>query len=214
MTFGYAVLVYLKEAIAKDGLIGSSSQEYKLEIDPGDSFGLNPVARQACVHPVLDLWHSELRQYFKDKGPLQCAEDENWVYVQNGTFRISERARQKHGEIHCEYTPQLRGEYTPYTLQLRGEYTLQLRGEYTLQPRGEYTLQLRGEYTPKLRGEYPCNSEVSTLHNSGVRTPHNSEVSTPHNSEVSTPHNSRVSTPHNSEVSTPHIPQFLGRNTL
>ena len=112
VTFGYAVLVYLKEAMAKDGLIGGSSQEYKLEINPGDSFGLNPVAGQACVHPVLDLWHPELRQYFKEKGPLQCADDENWVYVHNGTFRISERARQKHGEIHCEYTPQLRGEYT------------------------------------------------------------------------------------------------------
>ena len=125
VTFGYAVLVYLKEAMAKDGLIGVSSQEYKLEINPGDSFGLNPVAGQACVHPVLDLWHPELRQYFKDKGRLQCADDENWVYVPNGTFRINERARQKHGEIHCEYTPQLRGEYTP---QLRGAYTLQLRG--------------------------------------------------------------------------------------
>ena len=115
VTFGYAVLVYLKEAMAKDGLIGVSSQEYKLEINPGDSFGLNPVAGQACVHPVLDLWHPELRQYFKDKGPLQCADDENWVYVQNGTFRINERARQKHGEIHCEYTPQLRGHCIPHT---------------------------------------------------------------------------------------------------
>ena len=43
VTFGYTVLVYLKEAMAKDGLIGGSSQEYKLEINPGDSFGLNPV---------------------------------------------------------------------------------------------------------------------------------------------------------------------------
>ena len=43
VTFGYAVLVYLKETMAKEGLIGGSSQEYKLEINPADSFGLNPV---------------------------------------------------------------------------------------------------------------------------------------------------------------------------
>lgn len=64
---------------------------------------------QACVHPVLDLWHPELRGHFKPAKPLKCA-SENWVFVENGTFRIAQSAVSKYGKITCSYTPQLRGE--------------------------------------------------------------------------------------------------------
>ncbi len=64
---------------------------------------------QACIHPELELWHPALKEYFKEAPPLQCAQDENWVYVYNGTFRISKNAISTHGAITCDYSPQMRG---------------------------------------------------------------------------------------------------------
>ena len=71
---------------------------------------IRPPGSQACVHPQLELWHPALKGYFKDMPPLQCADEENWVYVDNGTFRISPNAIKNHGEIECVYIPQIRGE--------------------------------------------------------------------------------------------------------
>lgn len=73
----------------------------------GNSF--KAQAGQACIHPQLVLWHEELKKYFQDYPVLHCSSEENWVYVDNGTFRISQVAVRRHGEISCDYEPQLRG---------------------------------------------------------------------------------------------------------
>ena len=65
---------------------------------------------QACMHPILKVWPKSLKaQYTKVPWPLRCASaGRNWVYVDNGTFRISAGARMSHGRITCIYTPLLR----------------------------------------------------------------------------------------------------------
>lgn len=67
-------------------------------------------SKQSCVHPKLILWHPELKSYFTEPKALRCSEtEENWVYTFNGTFRISEQAVKKHGNIMCIYVPIYRG---------------------------------------------------------------------------------------------------------
>ena len=63
------------------------------------------------MHPALDLWHPELKEHFKTFTPIKCAEERDWVYVRNGTFRISQTAREQHGIITCDYIPLVRGTY-------------------------------------------------------------------------------------------------------
>ena len=58
-----------------------------------------------CKLPKMELWPPSLRQYFKDTEPLVCANERNWVYVENSTFKISKSAQETHGHIECEYTP-------------------------------------------------------------------------------------------------------------
>ncbi|XP_023932391.1 uncharacterized protein LOC106165597 [Lingula anatina] len=50
---------------------------------------------------------------------VQCsrAAETNWVYVENGKYRISRKARQRHTKIHCFYVPILRG-IDDYTVRL------------------------------------------------------------------------------------------------
>src|SRR6218665_3607907 len=67
-------------------------------------------SKQSCVHPKLILWHPELKSYFTEPKALRCSEtEENWVYTFNGTFRISNQAVKKHGNITCIYVPIYRG---------------------------------------------------------------------------------------------------------
>ena len=65
---------------------------------------------QACLHPVLKVWPKSMKaHYAKVPWPLRCASaGPNWVFVVNGTFRISAQARMSHGRITCVYTPLLR----------------------------------------------------------------------------------------------------------
>lgn len=45
---------------------------------------------------------------------VNCSGEENWVFVENGTFRISGSAIERFGKITCEYAPIVRG---------RGDYS-------------------------------------------------------------------------------------------
>ena len=66
--------------------------------------------QQACVHPVLELWHPMLKKYFKVPPPLECTKEENWVHVHNGYFVITQSAMDTHGKVTCLCTPHIRGE--------------------------------------------------------------------------------------------------------
>lgn len=61
---------------------------------------------QTCVHPDLDPFNPLITQFWKTYPPVDCSRaEEDWVYTDNGTFRISQRARRLHGHITCEYIP-------------------------------------------------------------------------------------------------------------
>jgi len=63
-----------------------------------------------CVFPTLELWNDELRRVFSVPDRLSCSTVErNWVYVDNGTLRVSDSAVQRHGSVSCNYTPIHRG---------------------------------------------------------------------------------------------------------
>uniref|UniRef100_A0A2C9M9Z7 Uncharacterized protein n=1 Tax=Biomphalaria glabrata TaxID=6526 RepID=A0A2C9M9Z7_BIOGL len=65
---------------------------------------------QICVHPKLDPCDASVIKYDTLVSPVNCSgAEENWIYVENGTFRISRNARLKYGAITCEYAPMLRG---------------------------------------------------------------------------------------------------------
>ncbi|XP_050394938.1 uncharacterized protein LOC126812528, partial [Patella vulgata] len=64
-------------------------------------------SRTACVHPNLDPYHPSLAKYFYSIPKLQCREEENWVYVDNGTFYISKNIQKLYGDITCDIYPLL-----------------------------------------------------------------------------------------------------------
>ncbi|XP_005106165.2 uncharacterized protein LOC101851889 [Aplysia californica] len=64
---------------------------------------------QVCKHPELDPCDPQIIQFDRSADKVNCSIEEDWVYVDNGTFRISGRARRKYGKIICEYAPLVRG---------------------------------------------------------------------------------------------------------
>ena len=70
---------------------------------------LNNLNGQTCVHPNLDPYHPSVIGFFHDVPNVKCPVQENWVYVDNGTIKISEAAKKQHGDITCEYIPLIRG---------------------------------------------------------------------------------------------------------
>lgn len=69
------------------------------------------TAGQKCVHPNLNPFDPTVMQFFKKEGPVDCSSAmEDWVYVTNGTFYLSKRARRLYGKITCEYAPIVRGD--------------------------------------------------------------------------------------------------------
>ncbi|CAF3317555.1 unnamed protein product [Rotaria socialis] len=63
-----------------------------------------------CRYPKLTIDNPEIWKHLKpvkEKKPA-CDKVQNWVYVDNGTFRISETALQTYGPITCAYHPILR----------------------------------------------------------------------------------------------------------
>ena len=63
-----------------------------------------------CVRPSLSLWNDRLRQIFQPPSALNCSSvEQDWVYVQNGSLRVSESAVKRHGPVDCQYNPIHRG---------------------------------------------------------------------------------------------------------
>ncbi|KAK6186940.1 hypothetical protein SNE40_006196 [Patella caerulea] len=62
-------------------------------------------SKTACVHPKLDPYHPSLAKYFYSIPKLQCSKEENWVYVDNGTFYISKNIQKLYGDITCDIYP-------------------------------------------------------------------------------------------------------------
>ena len=63
-----------------------------------------------CQYPKLMIDNEEVWTHFQPvkKSKPDCEKAMNWVYVDNGTFRLSSQALQKHGAIVCAYRPILR----------------------------------------------------------------------------------------------------------
>ena len=64
-----------------------------------------------CQYPKLTIDNQDIWKHLQPvkKFKPDCEKAINWVYVDNGTFRLSEHALQKHGAIVCAYRPILRG---------------------------------------------------------------------------------------------------------
>ncbi|CAF1322881.1 unnamed protein product [Rotaria sp. Silwood1] len=63
-----------------------------------------------CQQPKLMIENPEIWEHLDPvrKSQPDCEKSTNWVYVDNGTFRLSEQALQKHGPILCGYRSILR----------------------------------------------------------------------------------------------------------
>ncbi|CAF0790984.1 unnamed protein product [Adineta steineri] len=68
------------------------------------------ITNLACRYPKLAINNPEIWQHLDPITPSEpdCEKSTNWVYVDNGTFRLSQQALQKHGPIVCAYRPILR----------------------------------------------------------------------------------------------------------
>ncbi|CAF1054818.1 unnamed protein product [Rotaria sp. Silwood1] len=68
------------------------------------------ITNLACRYPKLTINNPEIWKYLDPvtKSQPDCEKSTNWVYVDNGTFRLSQQALQKHGPIVCAYRPILR----------------------------------------------------------------------------------------------------------
>ncbi|CAF2080961.1 unnamed protein product [Rotaria magnacalcarata] len=64
----------------------------------------------ACRYPKLTIDNQDIWKHLQPvtKAKPDCEKVTNWVNVDNGTFRLSKQALQKHGAIVCAYRPILR----------------------------------------------------------------------------------------------------------
>ena len=69
----------------------------------------NQTTKRVCFIPKLNAFDSEIMQFVKREEQLKCNPKMNWVYVENGTLRVSKMAIKKHGQILCAYLPLYRG---------------------------------------------------------------------------------------------------------
>ena len=60
---------------------------------------------QSCIHPKLDLWNSDVRDYINKTSPIVCNNEREWVHTKAGKFYISDTAVMRHGGIECAYAP-------------------------------------------------------------------------------------------------------------
>jgi len=92
--FVFAVGVYLVIAI--------------LRLTHGPAEDLLGPKPPVCLRPQLDADFDGAA--LETPEALRCHEDEpNWIDASNGTFQITAAARQRHGDIVCQYVPLLRG---------------------------------------------------------------------------------------------------------
>ncbi|XP_054271598.1 uncharacterized protein LOC128993578 [Macrosteles quadrilineatus] len=59
---------------------------------------------QACRHPRLEVNSSEIMRFIKPQGPLQCADEPDWVTMVGGMAKITQLARDRYGDIECSFT--------------------------------------------------------------------------------------------------------------
>ena len=69
----------------------------------------SPKSKRVCFIPKLSAFNSEIMQFVKKEEELKCNPKQNWVWVENGTLRVSSEAIKKHGQILCAYLPLYRG---------------------------------------------------------------------------------------------------------
>jgi hypothetical protein len=65
--------------------------------------------KRVCFIPKLSAFNAEIMQFVKKEQELKCNPKQNWVWVENGTLRVSNEAIRKHGQILCAYLPLYRG---------------------------------------------------------------------------------------------------------
>ena len=63
-----------------------------------------PVDKQACVHPQMPLRNPNIMQYLKKVRPIQCTEQQDWVYTKKGRVFISTDATFGFGAVSCTMT--------------------------------------------------------------------------------------------------------------
>lgn len=63
---------------------------------------------QACVHPILSLWHPDMKKFFTTIPALKCSAEKDWIFLDNGHLYFDPSIKDLHGEIKCDYTPIIR----------------------------------------------------------------------------------------------------------
>ncbi|XP_013417399.1 uncharacterized protein LOC106178664, partial [Lingula anatina] len=103
----YLNIFHLRHKHAKKYVLSLSN--YSWQWLKGSGQGPNQTDAQACMYPVLDPYNPKMMAYFKKVSPVKCGIGENWVYTENGTFRISKSASKNYGDIGCFYRTVTRG---------------------------------------------------------------------------------------------------------
>ncbi|XP_050419630.1 uncharacterized protein LOC126832759 isoform X2 [Adelges cooleyi] len=62
----------------------------------------------ACQRPILDPFDPIMMSFVKLEPPLVCDSEEDWVVVKGSVARITEKAREKYGDIQCKFFDVLR----------------------------------------------------------------------------------------------------------
>ncbi|GFR96926.1 elongation factor Tu [Elysia marginata] len=69
-----------------------------------------------CILPDLDPRDPEIKAFDYSVNKLKCSDEENWAFVENGTFRKAVSAENKYGRFMCEITPfEAKGDLETFT---------------------------------------------------------------------------------------------------
>ncbi|XP_072152981.1 uncharacterized protein [Bemisia tabaci] len=87
-----------------------NKQLQEIEKQIAESYSPNRYDGQAlkCQHPILDVDNPEMMKYMKYQPPIDCGPEKDWVEVNGSIARITDEAKEKHGDILCLFTDILR----------------------------------------------------------------------------------------------------------
>lgn len=70
--------------------------------------GFQKDAKRNCIRPKINPYNPEIMKFVSKEKQIKCNPNENWVYVDQGLVRFSNRASAKYGPFTCGMTLLLR----------------------------------------------------------------------------------------------------------
>ena len=90
--------------------------------------------RQVCVVPKLDPWDKTMMRHMVHVPTPECGKERDWIMVNNGSAKLTEKALKEHGDISCKIS----------YIQRKNDYEITWSDEHVL--KGHHQIKLQDDF--------------------------------------------------------------------